>query len=115
MTFVLALSIALAARAETPDILGAGTHSCGRWLSERQAATATQKPSVELWGDSQWVLGYITGVNLGMAQDLNLAAGTTGMVLLDWIDNYCKGHPLENLGEASTALFRELTRRKTGR
>jgi hypothetical protein len=96
-------------------MLGAGASSCGDWLSERQAAVTTQKPSAALWGESQWILGFIAGANVGIAPDMNLIDGTTGTALMVWVDNYCKEHPLENVATAASALLRELVRRKTGR
>jgi hypothetical protein len=113
---VLALTLAISAvQAERAQILGAGASSCGNWLSERQAAFTTQNPSAALWGDSQWILGFIAGANIGIAPDMNLMDGTTGTALMFWVDDYCKDHPLENVATAASALLRELVRRKTGR
>jgi hypothetical protein len=80
--------------------------SCGAWLDDRRtdrdAALAAQ----------DWVLGYLTAYNEYVAPDGAISRGTDQDGMMAWLDGYCQSHPLDLVGQAATALVRELRARK---
>jgi hypothetical protein len=95
-------------------ILGNGSDSCGAWLNERHSMIVTQHASPNLWGESQWILGFVTAVNLSLAPNIDLNEGTNSQGMMAWIDKYCSSHPSENLSAAAVNLTLELTHRAQG-
>ena len=90
-----------AAQEEGRSLIGAGTvNSCGQWTSRPRSG-----------GDilSQWVAGYLSGLN--MKSDFDGVAGTDFNGLMAWIDNYCRSHPLEPVATAAFRLMDELQSR----
>ena len=82
-------------------VLGSGIISCGKWL-ERRPADDKAGP------EGNWVNGYLTG-----RQDvasMRLTDSQTGDFAgrNAWIDQYCQSHPIDELLEASRALFQAL-------
>ena len=73
-----------------------GATSCGKWIEGRK--NAESEPVALLL--SVWVSGFVSG------------AGFTGTELkyidpsarANWIDNYCKEHPLDNVATAAEQL-----------
>jgi hypothetical protein len=92
-------------------IMGEGLNSCGSWVvAERNDAYFGLKV--------QWVLGFLSGMNLRAKID---GVPTTsdaikqvgdGDAVQVWMDNYCKAHPTEKIGEAATTLMYELEHRQ---
>jgi hypothetical protein len=99
--------------AQEAQALGAGGQLCGEWTTERQKASATQSASGTLWGQSQWILGYVSAMNLALAPHTNFAEGLKGSAMLAWVDNYCRSHALDQLATAASALVLELRHRAT--
>jgi hypothetical protein len=58
---------------------------------------------------SQWVAGYLSGLNL--KSDFDGVAGTDFNGLMAWIDNYCRSHPLDPVATAAFKLMDELQSR----
>jgi hypothetical protein len=79
-------------------VLGSGTISCGKWV-EYRPDNAEQ--------EENWVNGYLTG---RQEDGPGLTANQTGDLAgrNAWIDQYCQGHPIDSLLEASRALLRAL-------
>ncbi|RWN51934.1 hypothetical protein [Mesorhizobium sp.] len=84
--------------------VGPGAQSCGRWVKANESS--------RVHGMS-WVLGFMTAMNL--RNSLNEANGnvtsgadTDSMEL--WLVNYCSGHPLDDLNEATLQLYFELSK-----
>jgi hypothetical protein len=87
-------------------ILGAGTVSCGGWLEEREKNS-------DVWIQmSDWVNGFLTGVQVGGQRPLTAEQTRDVAGRSAWLDNYCRSKPLDDLSSASAALFVELLRRK---
>lgn len=71
------------------------------------------------WGKREpilqgWVLGYVSGMN-GVRVNTgrnDMLDGMNGAQLVAWMDNYCAGHPLDDVPAAANALVDELSRRK---
>ena len=77
-----------------------GATSCGKWIEARKSQDSD--PMALLL--SVWVSGFVSG------------AGVTGTELkyidpsarANWVDNYCKEHPLDDVSTAAEQLVVEL-------
>ena len=86
--------------------LGAGTASCGRWTDVHKSRNDV------LAGDfDQWVLGYVTAFNVWREKGLLGNRNTDNAGILEWVSNYCAGHPLERIDNVALTLVVELTKR----
>ena len=92
-------------------IMGEGLNSCGSWVvAERNDAYFGLKV--------QWVLGFLSGMNMrakidGVPTTSNpIKQVRDGDAVQVWMDNYCKAHPTEKIGEAATTLMYELEHRQ---
>lgn len=99
---VLALFMAgSVAKSEEPfrfRTMGMGNSSCGTWISARPHGSS----SWQSLGFEQWVLGFLTGISaMGFMTKLDPLNGVDGEAIWAWMDNYCKAHPLENIGNAA--------------
>jgi hypothetical protein len=89
-----------------PSILGSGYRSCGNWTSEREGKT---ERSYEF---AQWILGYITAVNIYVLQyDDDVTKGADNAELLVWIDDYCRAHPLDRIEDAAEELLKVIRKK----
>ena len=131
----IAVTVASPAFAQPPQTIavGAGSQSCGGWLSvqddRRKTNVVTVKESMML----SWVQGYLVGaaqaltLRLGPSKPLALpdAQATYGTLsgwiydmpdpeaITHWVTKYCREHPLEPLVDAAGGLAGELfTKRK---
>jgi hypothetical protein len=96
--------------------VGSGLLSCGSWTQARQIR-GTKISLVE-----QWVFGFISSANTYAPRAYMKPAevallpdyldGLDADALLSWIDNFCREHPLEDVGTAAMFLLVELERRK---
>ena len=107
---LLAASVTTVATAY--ENLGSGSISCGQWLENRQATGAEERRIV--FDDEDWVMGFITGMNLGAStfghEKLSHAGGKTESAgMFEWIDNYCRANPLKDLANAADALWHTLS------
>ncbi len=83
--------------------LGAGAVSCGRWTQERAKKDGTDAIL------SNWVLGFLTGVNVyGAGSSSNVPKGTDADGVMATIDSYCAERPLDTLAAACASLVLEL-------
>ena len=74
-------------------LIGAGLKSCGSWAADRR----NQGTPAQM--DEQWVLGFLSGV--GWTGKYDPQNGMDAAGVWAWIDNYCQGHPIDNLGVAA--------------
>lgn len=76
-----------------------GTYDCGQWFVKRELAKS-------------WLLGYLSGVNVMLADEKikydPLGKLNSAEQAFLWVDNYCKGNPLETLESAGMKLYLEL-------
>jgi hypothetical protein len=88
--------------------MGAGTQSCGQWVSTRASTDET-----DIIGEGMmtaWVQGFLSGIWM-----FERAAGKASFLLPDaaalqaWLDNRCKSRPVEPLVLSATILIKELT------
>jgi hypothetical protein len=90
-------------------VIGEGLDSCGTWVAERNDAYFGLK--------AQWVLGFLSGMNMranvdGVATTSDPIKQLDYQAALVWMDNYCKAHPIEKIGNAAAALMLELEHRQ---
>ena len=86
-------------------VLGYGTLSCGRWVTDRKANG--WPATVEL----AWVEGFITAAD-HVTPKINQATRATDVAgIATWIDNYCATNPLNSISRASEALASTLASR----
>jgi hypothetical protein len=81
-------------------MFGEGNRSCGAWIKEKSNQRVLT-----------WVLGFVSGANAYQANRQYLSNKSDALAIFAWIDNYCRAHPLETVGKASTELVRALRRR----
>ncbi|MFC1776761.1 hypothetical protein ACFL3I_05380 [Pseudomonadota bacterium] len=90
-------------------VRGAGGKSCGKYVSEKQEGSVLHSISLN------WVLGFITGVNVtqevaGRRANLGASFDTESIEL--WLENYCRANPLEDLVTATIDLSLELMKKE---
>ena len=110
LVILLALIGAVPSAAQTPP-MGAGTQSCGQWVSTRGSTE-----EMDIVGEGMmtaWVQGFLSGMWL-----LERIDGRSSFLIPDaagiqvWLDKRCREHPSEQLVLAGAALVKEL---KNGR
>jgi hydrogenase/urease accessory protein HupE len=53
--------------------------------------------------EDQWVVGFLSGVGWPQNKYDPLAGMVAGGVW-GWVDNYCRAHPIETIGDAALAF-----------
>lgn len=76
--------------------IGSGNSSCGTWTAEQQ-----QPDSVLAIMDVQWIFGFLSGVGWVAPSGVDPLGGLDGYAVTEWIDNYCRAHPLDNMIKAA--------------
>ena len=99
-------------RAGTYEILGAGADPCSSWTSAR-ASVVRLHPLSSAFGESQWVLGYISAVNAlrWPSGDIARDTDTDSEGMFAWIDGYCTANPSISIARATIALTAEMTQK----
>jgi hypothetical protein len=100
---VATLGTATAANAGSPMIIGAGTLSCGQWLTDRQGLHSAQ--DIEAW-----ITGYLSGFGAYVLHG-DITRGSNKEALFGWIDDYCHAHPLDEVAVATDHLIDALKAR----
>ncbi|MBR8000357.1 hypothetical protein [Burkholderia vietnamiensis] len=98
---IIACVVAVAA-GEASAITTLGDRSCGKWASHGVN-------TVQNAADISWLAGMMTG--LSVALSIDVLANTDGESIALWMDNYCRSHPLNNVGTGASELFIELVGR----
>jgi hypothetical protein len=128
-TSVVAFAVLMmnAVPAQSGYVLGVGVSSCGKWMEARKVRGTPAEVML-----TSWVYGYLS------AEAALLASEARGAVLLgrnsetliekadilnpkytnanainEWMDNYCRAHPLETVADALRVLLADL-KEKTG-
>lgn len=90
----------------TYTVAGPGTASCGRWTEGRRAMASPQRTVTDdLIGEEMWVLGFITAYNEYVWTGKNVSSETDSSGMFAWIDNYCAGHPTNDVADAAYNLI----------
>jgi hypothetical protein len=101
--------IGAAQKADAYSMAGAGWDSCASWSVSRHTygsgggiATPGYQNTLK---QTHWVLGFLSGIgSLGHSAADPLARMEADAVLA-WVDNYCNGHPNDNVAKAATAFY----------
>jgi hypothetical protein len=87
---------------------GNGTASCGAWSAHRRQ----YNPGGQVTRDSQaglqetaWIIGFLSGIGFVGPQGADPLDGVDIDGVLAWVDNYCHGHPIENVAAAAAAFY----------
>jgi hypothetical protein len=92
------------ANERTINAMGHGVESCQAWLEARKDGYSA--------GYGDWLLGYLTGVNLwGPTNDRDLLRNQKAQEMIEWVDKYCSVFPNELIESAARQLILDLGRR----
>jgi len=110
--YLLAMALTLhapPASAAGFHVLGAGVDSCGSYLNYRQIPDAEAVTMSTL----AWFEGYLTAYNKYLAKGGDVLAGKFDLSSLqDWLDNYCRAHPSDDIVTATKSFLDEMKARK---
>jgi hypothetical protein len=89
---------------KTINALGHGVEPCQAWLDARKDGYSA--------GYGDWLLGYLTGVNLwGPTSGRDLLRNRNAQEMIEWVDKYCAVFPNEIIEAAARQLVLDLGRR----
>jgi hypothetical protein len=87
---------------EAVSVLGYGSTTCHTWIIERRGGSYSPLAL------HAWITGYLSGA--APPGSPTLLERNDEAIVDGWIDNYCDGHQLASLYEATAALANELLR-----
>jgi hypothetical protein len=96
------------AEEKTSALLGSGSSSCGAWgahIRQYNPGGSITPGSLSSLQESAWVVGFLSGVGFmgqGRADPLD---GMDYDGVIAWVNNYCQGHPIENIAQAAAAFY----------
>lgn len=96
------LVILIALTVSTPIYAGSrwiGSPDCGEWVAQSKTTLGSVHRA--------WLLGYLSGLNLGFRHKEILGNVSAPQIYL-WMDNYCKAHPLNKVIDGGLDLSVEL-------
>lgn len=97
LTFLLGFSNAWANK-----YLGSGGASCGQWLDGEKQGVRNL--------DLNWVLGYLSGLNL--TSQIDFLRGYEHKGIAAAIDKYCRENPLKQVIDAADDVAEQMKRMK---
>jgi hypothetical protein len=86
--------------------------SCGVWIDERSHGDS--KSALDSSVSQTWLMGFLSGIAVGLGEDF-LKDAPDGASLYLWMDNYCRAHPLNSIGDGGMDLALELVAKKKGK
>lgn len=91
------------AQAEKAVIIGHGNTPCGDWLAKK--ASKDQIDMANYVGMSQWLLGYLSGINSARMDRNRDAYDLPNYNSIDaYVTKACNDHPLQNLFQVALSL-----------
>ena len=81
-----------------------GAVDCGEWINRNKNDVAAIRIG-------SWLTGFMTGLNLGDAQNRDSLEKVSGEQIFLWMDNYCKANPLKDVIKGGYALMDELEKK----
>ena len=94
---------ALAAPAAAQSVYGSGGGPCASW-------TANLKKRWPHLADTDWLMGYISGVNTGRGPGARLLANANVEAATGFVTQFCAANPQRPIFEAADSLIVELQR-----
>jgi hypothetical protein len=99
---LLAICVAsLAAPVAAQSVYGSGGGPCSNW-------TANLKKRWPHLADTDWLMGYISGVNTGRGPGSRMMANANVQAATGFVAQYCAANPQRLIFEAADALIVEL-------
>jgi hypothetical protein len=98
---IILLCILDTARAGS-TIVGAGSQTCSAWTNRKKNAVV--RGSFE-----NWLVGFISGLNVSGARDI--IGGGDFDAIIEWMDKGCLATPSERIGIAALDLGMELAKK----
>ena len=86
-------------------VAGAGLDSCGTIVKEDSGDSYLKHLN------RQWLLGYITAINLFVYDGKDVSGNTDVQGLYAWAIKYCRENPLDDWANAANALYWHLLER----
>lgn len=82
---------------------GGGTLSCGSWTENRHSQN--RGDTMHAVQGQQWVLGFLSGIGFVAQNDDDPLKNMDVQGVWAWIDNYCRDHPIDQIGTAASAFY----------
>ena len=98
---VLLVGAAAAPAAHATEITtyGSGLRSCAAYVEARQWDSA------DVVGFTDWLGGYLSGVNTTSNHRNNLLGLADFKAVMYWLDDYCRAHPLAHFADAAGLML----------
>jgi hypothetical protein len=90
---------------ESLTLFGLGSLACDDWIHPADFANA---------GLKDWFLRFTNDLGADNSFKANPLKNTTPQKSLEWLDEFCKAHPLTGLNVAGILLVNELSRQAAG-
>jgi hypothetical protein len=78
-------------------MIGQGQLTCGAWSEHRDTKSASSL--------QQWMLGFLSGAGFVGSPKTDPLQGVDGLGVFAWVDNYCRGHPLDTIATAGAEFI----------
>jgi hypothetical protein len=114
MRFILflgVLSIGLindSAGARAYMMIGSGLDSCGAWTAHQidyNKSGRVTLGSQAVLQEVGWVMGFLSGIGFIHANDDDPLKDMDLHGVVAWVSNYCRDHPIKNIGQAAVAFY----------
>jgi hypothetical protein len=97
LAVVLLSALSTSAEAAEFQEIGLGLSSCASWT---EARSDQAKLASDMY--QQWVVGFLSGV--GYTGIANPLLGMDADGVWAWVDNHCRGHPIDKIADAAKAF-----------
>ena len=95
---------------------GVGSIECPKFVATMERAKAAGLGSLgyanEIYGYGMYLAGFQTAYNMQTPQTCDVFGEFTSDQRLAWLENFCRGQPLEKFGSAVVALSKEVHPRR---
>ena len=86
-----------------------GARSCKDWVDARKQIVGNDiSGSINELAATNWLLGYLSGMNRATSSDADLLKGVDFNVAAEWTDRYCEKNPRKDLTDAAEAMFSKM-------
>ncbi len=88
-----------------------GLRSCATWVEQKRTAALDAVGSSKWVGvalTKHWMIGYISGVNVGLSLNKNLLSNVNADIVEEWADRFCTKNPSKDLSDGMDNLIVEL-------
>jgi hypothetical protein len=89
--------------------IGHGAATCATWLDDQREA------EVSKFTANAWLAGYLSGYSRYTSDLIDVIDRLEPQARENWVNAYCRNHPLDSVHEAADQLILELKRRASRR